>query len=166
MQRRRNTLSHELPFVPSLPPLPTASRNAHGSYFGSVAPDTNTSLVNQPPPLLQSGYSPHYAQALLNHRASYGAANQLVPASNNFGAWNGNLAYGITSTLTQAPQQGTWFQPGSSRCLQEGCSFTGSEKSVEIHMMDRHLIYPKGWEKRRKQDEWDADPSLKGLVSI
>lgn len=28
-------------------------------------------------------------------------------------------------------------------------------------MMDRHLIYPPGWE-RKKQVGWDADPSLKG----
>ncbi|KAG5654100.1 hypothetical protein H0H81_007514 [Sphagnurus paluster] len=29
-------------------------------------------------------------------------------------------------------------------------------------MMDRHLIYPPGWDKRSKKSEWDADPSLKG----
>lgn len=28
-------------------------------------------------------------------------------------------------------------------------------------MMDRHLIYPPGWDKKKKSD-WDADPSLKG----
>lgn len=28
--------------------------------------------------------------------------------------------------------------------------------------MDRHLIYPPGWDKRT--NEWDADPSLKGWV--
>ncbi|RXW24778.1 hypothetical protein EST38_g1110 [Candolleomyces aberdarensis] len=28
--------------------------------------------------------------------------------------------------------------------------------------MDRHLIFPPGWEKRPKKPEWDADPSLKG----
>jgi len=28
--------------------------------------------------------------------------------------------------------------------------------------MDRHLIYPPGWEKRKKKADWDADPSLKG----
>ncbi|KAI0660463.1 nuclear fragile X mental retardation-interacting protein 1-domain-containing protein [Cubamyces menziesii] len=28
--------------------------------------------------------------------------------------------------------------------------------------MDRHLIYPPGWENRKKKDDWDADPSLKG----
>ncbi|KAH7931085.1 hypothetical protein BV22DRAFT_999201 [Leucogyrophana mollusca] len=55
---------------------------------------------------------------------------------------------------------GSWYQPGNSRCTRQGCTFTGSQKSVEIHMMDRHLIYPPGWEKRK--DDWDADPSLKG----
>lgn len=28
--------------------------------------------------------------------------------------------------------------------------------------MDRHLIYPPGWHARRRQSDWDADPSLKG----
>jgi hypothetical protein len=35
---------------------------------------------------------------------------------------------------------------------------------VEIHRMDRHLIYPAGWEHRRREGDWDADPSLKGCV--
>ena len=55
----------------------------------------------------------------------------------------------------------TWYQPGSTRCFHPGCKFVGSNRSVEIHMMDRHLIFPPGWDKRKKQ-EWDADPSLKG----
>lgn len=29
-------------------------------------------------------------------------------------------------------------------------------------MMDRHLIFPPGWDKQKKTDNWDADPSLKG----
>lgn len=29
-------------------------------------------------------------------------------------------------------------------------------------MMDRHLIFPPGWDKRKKRQEWDADPTLKG----
>jgi Nuclear fragile X mental retardation-interacting protein 1 (NUFIP1) len=33
-------------------------------------------------------------------------------------------------------------------------------------MMDRHLIYPPGWEKRRKKPDWDADPSLKGSATV
>ncbi|KAG9314438.1 hypothetical protein JVU11DRAFT_5235 [Chiua virens] len=54
---------------------------------------------------------------------------------------------------------GTWYQPGDCRCTRAGCPFTGSRKSVEIHMMDRHFIFPPGWQKR---NEWDADPSLRG----
>ncbi|KAI0673521.1 nuclear fragile X mental retardation-interacting protein 1-domain-containing protein [Trametes maxima] len=71
---------------------------------------------------------------------------------------------------TQRPQfhgggQGAgqpWYQPGTSRCTSVGCSFTGSKKSVEVHMMDRHLVYPPGWEHRKRRNDWDADPSLKG----
>ncbi|KXN89944.1 hypothetical protein AN958_04948 [Leucoagaricus sp. SymC.cos] len=34
-------------------------------------------------------------------------------------------------------------------------------------MMDRHLIYPPNWDKKKKGSDWDADPSLKGkTVSI
>ncbi|OAX44705.1 hypothetical protein K503DRAFT_677759 [Rhizopogon vinicolor AM-OR11-026] len=52
-----------------------------------------------------------------------------------------------------------WHQPGNCRCTRQGCAFTGSKKSVETHMMDRHFIFPPGWQKK---DEWDTDPSLKG----
>ncbi|EIW64386.1 uncharacterized protein TRAVEDRAFT_139131, partial [Trametes versicolor FP-101664 SS1] len=55
-----------------------------------------------------------------------------------------------------------WYQPGTFRCTNPGCSFMGSKKSLEVHMMDRHLIYPPGWEHRKKRQDWDADPSLKG----
>lgn len=57
-----------------------------------------------------------------------------------------------------------WYQPGTFRCTNPGCSFMGSKKSLEVHMMDRHLIYPPGWEHRKKRQDWDADPSLKGCV--
>ncbi|KAI0756615.1 nuclear fragile X mental retardation-interacting protein 1-domain-containing protein [Daedaleopsis nitida] len=55
-----------------------------------------------------------------------------------------------------------WYQPGTCRCSMQGCSFTGSKKAVDIHMMDRHLVYPPGWEYRKRKNDWDADPSLKG----
>ncbi|KAJ3737136.1 hypothetical protein DFJ43DRAFT_988786 [Lentinula guzmanii] len=58
------------------------------------------------------------------------------------------------------PANSTWYQPGNNRCSYKNCTFTGSAKSVETHRMDRHLIYPPGWDKRKKG--WDADPSLKG----
>ncbi|KZP31249.1 hypothetical protein FIBSPDRAFT_1037703 [Athelia psychrophila] len=61
-----------------------------------------------------------------------------------------------------APQQGSWYQFGTARCTNPGCAFTGSPKSLEMHMMDRHLVYPPGWDHRNKKPDWDADPSLKG----
>ncbi|KAG9096120.1 hypothetical protein FS749_009110 [Ceratobasidium sp. UAMH 11750] len=45
---------------------------------------------------------------------------------------------------------------GPARCGHEGCLFAGSHKEVEVHRMDRHLIFPPGWEddqarKKRKR---------------
>lgn len=37
-----------------------------------------------------------------------------------------------------------------------------SKEMLETHMMDRHLIYPPGFLKKRVSD-WDADPSLRGM---
>ncbi|TIC00528.1 NADH-ubiquinone oxidoreductase [Wallemia mellicola] len=36
-------------------------------------------------------------------------------------------------------------QQQQSKCSQPDCFITGSKKEVEIHMMDRHLIYPPGY---------------------
>ncbi|KAL1739245.1 hypothetical protein HDZ31DRAFT_69139 [Schizophyllum fasciatum] len=108
------------------------------------------------PAYLQQGnyYSPHYANAYNTMNAQGFACN--APSS----------SFSHTYT-TQAPQRqtlpapnGSWYRPGSDRCRQPGCSFSGSSKSVEIHMMDRHLIYPPGYKKEKSG--WDADPSLKG----
>lgn len=57
---------------------------------------------------------------------------------------------------------GAWYQTGNARCTYKDCAFMGSQKALEIHRMDRHLIYPPGY---RKEVTWDTDPSLKGYVS-
>jgi len=49
--------------------------------------------------------------------------------------------------------------------MYDQCTFSGSQKAVEIHMMDRHLIYPPNHNKNKQRD-WDADPSLKGHVIV
>jgi hypothetical protein len=59
-----------------------------------------------------------------------------------------------------------WYTPGNTKCTYSGCTFTGSANSVQTHMMDRHLIYPPGWHARKRQPDWDADPSLKGYVLV
>ncbi|KAG9104562.1 hypothetical protein FRC06_001342 [Ceratobasidium sp. 370] len=38
---------------------------------------------------------------------------------------------------------------GPVRCGHEGCLFAGSPKEVEVHKMDRHLIFPPGWEENQ-----------------
>lgn len=49
---------------------------------------------------------------------------------------------------------------GPAKCGHEGCLFAGTHKEVEIHKMDRHLIFPPGWVekgkgKRKRDDEDD-----------
>jgi hypothetical protein len=50
---------------------------------------------------------------------------------------------------------------GAVRCGHEGCLFAGSHKDVEVHKMDRHLIFPPGWQesqmrgKRKRGKEKD-----------
>ncbi|KAG8712765.1 hypothetical protein FRC09_019495, partial [Ceratobasidium sp. 395] len=54
---------------------------------------------------------------------------------------------------------------GPARCGHEGCLFAGSHKEVEVHKMDRHLIFPPGWEddqtrkKRKRGKEREGEGS-------
>ncbi|KAJ7181746.1 nuclear fragile X mental retardation-interacting protein 1-domain-containing protein [Mycena crocata] len=108
--------------------------------------------MQQPPWPQQSYYSSHYAQAYMQ---------QAMPSTSQ--------GYTLSTKSPVVPQNapasapnGSWYQTGTSRCTYKDCTFRGSAQTVETHMMDRHLIYPPGWEKRKKKPEWDADPSLKG----
>ncbi|KAG8691867.1 hypothetical protein FRC11_007226 [Ceratobasidium sp. 423] len=46
---------------------------------------------------------------------------------------------------------------GPVKCGHEGCLFAGTHKEVEVHKMDRHLIFPPGWQEKgkgkRKRDD-------------
>ncbi|KAF9532014.1 nuclear fragile X mental retardation-interacting protein 1-domain-containing protein, partial [Crepidotus variabilis] len=102
-------------------------------------------------------YGSHYAQAY------YGQASVAsVPSVGGY--CNPQMPTQNTSRPKTLPTylMSSWYQGGNNRCTQPGCSFTGSQKSVETHMMDRHLIYPPGWAKRKQKSDWDTDPSLKG----
>ena len=113
-----------------------------------------------------SYYNSHYVQAYLQASVMNHASSSIAQApDSNFSSHlvNSNPASGTLKT-SFLDSKSFWYQPGNNRCNQQGCTFFGSNKSVEIHMMDRHLIYPPGWEKRKKKPDWDADPSLKGSV--
>ncbi|KAI0068341.1 hypothetical protein BV25DRAFT_1818736 [Artomyces pyxidatus] len=150
---------HGLPPRPSFnPPQPVQPWTQAAAALTSV-------LAN---PYAAQQQSPHYAQAY----AQYYTGQQSTPEGYTYSStYNGPIpgpshsvpAPRATRTHAQPAQvPAPWYSPGSSRCSHPGCAFTGSAKAVETHMMDRHLIYPPGWDKRKRRNDWDADPSLKG----
>lgn len=126
---------------PSLPPVPRQN-----------APPTSYYLP-------QASYSSHYAQAYMQSSAPTTSDSYALSPT-----WDPSAYSAGPSAIFQP--SAAWFQPGSCRCTYTGCNFIASHKALETHMMDRHLIYPPGWEKRQKKPDWDADPSLKGWVHI
>ncbi|KAI0830699.1 nuclear fragile X mental retardation-interacting protein 1-domain-containing protein [Trametes gibbosa] len=116
----------------------------------------------------------HYAQAYAQYYGGAGPSQVTADGYTISSTYLPGTQYNVPQQARPAPQrpqahsgggggQGPpgWYQPGTCRCTTPGCSFTGSKKTVDVHMMDRHLIYPPGWQ-HRKRNDWDADPSLKG----
>ncbi|KAJ3559774.1 hypothetical protein NM688_g143 [Phlebia brevispora] len=146
MQRGRG-----LPARPSLPPAP------HGQQYTTL-PNCTHSQYNY-------NVSSHYAQAYMqsNAVASTSYWPQTTPEGYTLSStYVASTAQPEPASSFQRQPSSAWYQPGNTRCTKPGCTFTGSHKSVETHMMDRHLIYPPGWDKKRRKADWDADPSLKG----
>jgi hypothetical protein len=156
------------------------------SSQGALAAHAVTAALSNPySQIYSSGYhSSHYAQAYMQ----YGGSSSSCPNTNTGGytlsstyvpsipgpssagpsqfTRNSHNSDHLGHNRTSHPSnnlQGSWYQFGSSKCTYKNCTFTGSQKALETHMMDRHLIYPPGWDNKKK-DGWDADPSLKGSV--
>ncbi|KAJ7630998.1 hypothetical protein FB45DRAFT_553915 [Roridomyces roridus] len=111
-------------------------------------------MQQQPPAWGQQFYySSHYAQAYM----------QQMPPTTTPQGYRPSSTYNNNAPPKNAPvASGSRFQPGHVRCTYKTCTFHGSPQSLETHMMDRHLIFPPGWDQRQKKSDWDADPSLKG----
>jgi hypothetical protein len=105
-------------------------------------------------------YSSHYAQAyqVQHYPLTYSASG--LTETHSYGALS------LTSRPVFHPpsNSSSWYSPGTCHCTYPDCNFVGSAKSLEIHCMDRHLIYPPGWKERKRKPDWDADPSLMGCV--
>lgn len=118
----------------------------------------------------QSGaYSSHYARAYMQSLGGQQGSHPAPQASTStsfyeppFNSSTSNGNHQQRPTFDARPP--SWHQHGSHRCTYPNCRFAGSPKTLEIHRMDRHLIYPPGWDKQRKKNDWDADPSLKGYA--
>lgn len=170
---------------PAHPSLPKAPHIQSSQIQSAVA----TALANpysQPSyGQYQPSYSSHYAQAYMQANApgwsttpqGYSLSSSYLNGTSTPGPEASSSGSMYTPRLDSRPSpsfnsqsfassSSTWYQPGDHRCKHNGCSFSGSQKAVEVHMMDRHLIYPPGWEKRKKREDWDADPSLKGYAHL
>ncbi|KAH8120385.1 hypothetical protein DFH11DRAFT_1500361 [Phellopilus nigrolimitatus] len=111
-----------------------------------------------PATLVQPHQQPYNAREL-SHRGVQGHAPQ--PSRGGGGGGGGGRGGSFYPQRTGFQSQTHWYESGNHKCTHEQCAFTGSKKSVEIHMMDRHLIFPPGWDNRKRKSDWDADPSLK-----
>ena len=159
MQNDRGLPAH--PSLPRAPHLAYAgaqiapySRQQYQQYPQAQATLTNTTPSSS---LYQHYVSSHYAQAYMQGQPPIGWPSVAQTQSYT------PVAGPSTQNFASHPSA-RWAQPGNVRCKKPGCTFIGSHKSVETHMMDRHLIYPPGWENRKRKDDWDADPSLKGYA--
>lgn len=182
-----------LPSHPSLPRPPhsanapsdrgtcaTSSAGSSGSreyHAGMTFVPTATSST------YPASYSSHYAQALQHaqHAQAYATG---FHTTGYYGTGMNTQSYGINNpsnppyasgfqnsmpTLSNftsgiPTNAGSWYTPGTCSCSYQSCKFVGSAKSLEIHRMDRHLIYPPGWKEKKRKADWDADPSLIGCV--
>lgn len=184
---RRNL--HPIPPKPTglvFPQQPHASRNSQTSQT-SQAVHALTSALSNPygqSPGYSAAYSSHYVHAYM-HASSYAPlatpegytiSSTYVSGSQDSTATSGSSSRSYNTPLggrsgagpshfpNSSNPYGQWYEPGNCRCTYQQCAFTGSKKSVEIHMMDHHLIHPPGWDKQKRKPDWDADPSLKGFV--
>lgn len=132
--------------------------NAQGYAYSSAynpSASSSSSFPNQ---------NQNQTQAVAGPSSGYG--RNVGSGAGRGGRGTGQQQHHQQQQRPQHQQQTNWFTPGGARCKHPGCMFAGSAKAVEIHMMDRHLIYPPGWDKKKRKDEWDADPSLKGCVCV
>ncbi|KAI0271377.1 hypothetical protein BC834DRAFT_966866 [Gloeopeniophorella convolvens] len=164
------------PRRPARPAQLSAPSNAPASGSASLVHTLTSTLANP-----YANVSPHYAAAYAQYTSSQHATAQGYtysstydprtappPSSRPYTPLPSGAAQSPGSRTAHpprrpgAPPPAHWYTPGNSRCTHAGCAFTGSAKAVETHMMDRHLIYPPDWHTRRRQPDWDADPSFKG----
>lgn len=164
--RHSSTCSRLLPCS-----LPQMDRSLPQGYAlpGSVLNVASAMKTALSSPYSVQAYSSNYLNSLSSHTTTdgYSLSSTYDPRqiSRETGRPRHPAANYPQRTIRHSPHTiPHWYQPGHCRCTHPGCTFVGAARSLEIHKMDRHLIYPPDWEHRRRGDDWDADPSLKGYV--
>lgn len=142
-----STLHHNLPSRPGTMNLPP-----------SFVPNPNWNARTAIPVLISNPYAPNQFEQALRPQTTpdgYTLSSTYVP---NSGA-NVPTSYsgGSNSLPSSSRQQGGYHNGGAYPCKRQGCSYRGtSPKDTELHMMDRHFIYPPGYHqdgRKRKRDE-------------
>ncbi|KAL7410195.1 hypothetical protein BDY24DRAFT_436516 [Mrakia frigida] len=122
------------PLPSSLPQLNAQGYTISSAFYNAQPPPLPTPSYAYPPPYLPSSSSNHYS-------SNASASSSSQPPAPRPPQPNRRLD---TSKISCLPMR---------NCSLSGCSYTGLYKDVEIHEMDRHLIFPAGWkEKKGKRD--------------
>ena len=128
--------------------------NPHGQASSQPCNQINSTAASNIPPLfagyVHSGYqaaiqgnSPHVNQAL---------QPDFRPQHSPFMQNGTNY---VPNIFARPPRLGPG---GPVRCSYPGCEYSGYAKGVEIHKMDRHLIFPPGYKPSKSAP--DADVGL------
>ncbi|KAF8605140.1 hypothetical protein BDV93DRAFT_522009 [Ceratobasidium sp. AG-I] len=112
----------------------SGSSGSSGNYAGQYNSQTHSASSG-------SNMQPHYASAYYAQgyyaQPSVPQPMQITVPSPGF-ARNQPMASLVPMHMRN--------RVGPVRCGHEGCMFAGSHKEVEVHKMDRHLIFPPGWQ--------------------
>ncbi|XP_006454996.1 hypothetical protein AGABI2DRAFT_239532 [Agaricus bisporus var. bisporus H97] len=156
-----NRLAADIADVLRNPYQPNHFQTPYSSHYASAYMQSQPALYTTPEGYtLSSTYNPR--APAYNSPSVRGSNTQSFGRGRGRGRGQGHRPQTGSTPHQYAQRSTSSYNMGNARCTYQGCSFTSSPKSVEIHMMDRHLIYPPGWEKHKKMSDWDADPSLKG----
>lgn len=150
--------SHTGPVAAGLPPRPASSSQTAlaAPGYAHIHQTPNYNSYNSSGAYSSSYYRPSAAQNILVNPYAPTQFSQALPSNNSLYPHNGihNNASSSSTSQFRSPQS-----RGAFPCSRQGCSYTGvSRQDTETHMMDRHFIYPPGYNSRKRKREEGGGP--------
>ncbi|KAL7421022.1 hypothetical protein Q5752_003906 [Cryptotrichosporon argae] len=133
--------------VPYFAPPFAAPYNLSGGYNGYYQPSYGYPAL---PVVPVPSYRPAATPEGYSYSPTYAEGSQKRQRTGGGAQGRGAHAVGLTSAV--APQGAAAVKPWRN-CSHAGCRFVGSGDEVEIHEMDRHLIFPAGYKAERSEEE-------------
>lgn len=115
-----------------------------GGYSYAPSPVALPTYTPQPLPLVPSASSTHSAPSFPPPNPSSSVPRSKAPKLD-------------LNRITSAPMR---------NCSLSSCNYLGTVKDVEIHEMDRHLIFPPGWVEKKKNKPDACVPPFSPLRSL